>query len=85
MSTKYKATMPDTGYFVTITIVGCCGHGLQIRAIGNKKNNIIFFKGVNISENYSLDLYHQLTFYQIQRKETILLFHFQKYLMPMQI
>jgi hypothetical protein len=31
MSTKYKATMPDTGYFVTITIVGCCGHGLQIR------------------------------------------------------
>jgi hypothetical protein len=26
--------MPDTGYFVTITIVGCCGHGLQIRAIG---------------------------------------------------
>ena len=34
MSTKYKATMPDTGYFVTITIVGCCGHGLQIRAIG---------------------------------------------------
>ena len=22
MSTKYKATMPDTGYFVTITIVG---------------------------------------------------------------
>jgi hypothetical protein len=33
MSTKYKATMPDTGYFVTITIVGCCGHGLQIRAI----------------------------------------------------
>ena len=34
MSTKYKATMPDTGYFVTITIVGCCGHGLQIRAMG---------------------------------------------------
>jgi hypothetical protein len=34
MSTKYKATIPDTGYFVTITIVGCCGHGLQIRAIG---------------------------------------------------
>jgi hypothetical protein len=34
MSTKYKATVPDTGYFVTITIVGCCGHGLQIRAIG---------------------------------------------------
>ncbi len=22
MSTKYKATMPDTGYFVTITTVG---------------------------------------------------------------
>jgi hypothetical protein len=34
MSTKYKATVPDTGYFVTIKIVGCCGHGLQIRAIG---------------------------------------------------
>jgi hypothetical protein len=34
MSTKYKATMPDTGYFVTITIVGCCGHGLQIHAMG---------------------------------------------------
>jgi hypothetical protein len=34
MSTKYKATMRDTGYFVTIAIVGCCGHGLQIRAIG---------------------------------------------------
>ena len=25
MSTKYKATMPDTGYFVTITIVGWVG------------------------------------------------------------
>ena len=34
MSTKYKATIPDTGYFVTITILGCCGHGLQIRAMG---------------------------------------------------
>jgi hypothetical protein len=36
MSTKYKATMPDTGYFVTTRIVGCCGHGLQIRAIGRE-------------------------------------------------
>ena len=34
MSTKYKASMPDIGYFVTITIVGCYGHGSQIRAIG---------------------------------------------------
>ncbi|MFT4801071.1 MAG: hypothetical protein ACI93N_000836 [Flavobacteriaceae bacterium] len=34
MSTKYKATMLNTGYFITITIVGCCGHELQIRAIG---------------------------------------------------
>ena len=34
MSTKYKASMPDIGYFVTITIVGCCGRGLEIRAIG---------------------------------------------------
>jgi hypothetical protein len=45
MSTKYKATMPDTGYFVTITIVGCCGHGLQIRAIGSKTLDI---KALNV-------------------------------------
>ena len=33
MSTRYKATIGDIGYFITITIVGCCGHELQIRAI----------------------------------------------------
>jgi hypothetical protein len=37
MSTKYKVTISDTGYFVTITIEGCCGHGLQICVIGNNK------------------------------------------------
>jgi hypothetical protein len=46
MSTKYKATMPDTGYFVTITIVGCCGHGLQIHAIGNIHSKVKLPKGV---------------------------------------
>jgi hypothetical protein len=51
MSTKYKATMPDTGYFVTITIVGCCGYGLQIRAIGfgglSEKNTKLLVKHQN--------------------------------------